>query len=102
MIRRPPRSTLFPYTTLFRAKRLTETLAEETTHRKVAEQQAGEISQRRSELEAELAKNKQAEALLRQRVEALQKPLRAKPESIPSSPTRMKARTQEFQATQAQ
>src|SRR3989454_7980570 len=31
MIRRPPRSTLFPYTTLFRYRRLTRTLEERLT-----------------------------------------------------------------------
>src|SRR2546426_3284459 len=31
MIRRPPRSTLFPYTTLFRSLRLTRTLEERLT-----------------------------------------------------------------------
>src|SRR5438477_7976036 len=35
MIRRPPRSTLFPYTTLFRSRRLAE--AEETASRAVRE-----------------------------------------------------------------
>src|SRR2546426_834662 len=31
MIRRPPRSTLFPYTTLFRSYKMGDTLSEETT-----------------------------------------------------------------------
>jgi len=42
-----------------RVASLTTTLAEESKRREGAEQQAGEISQRRSELEAELAQNKQ-------------------------------------------
>src|SRR3989442_9896284 len=33
MIRRPPRSTLFPYTTLFRSARLSVTSRSATTHR---------------------------------------------------------------------
>src|SRR2546426_5075527 len=43
MIRRPPRSTLFPYTTLFRSKRIektTMTNAEANTAANVAEQGA--------------------------------------------------------------
>src|SRR3989441_4305656 len=34
MIRRPPRSTLFPYTTLFRARRLLDVAAELVAHRR--------------------------------------------------------------------
>src|SRR3712207_7012640 len=32
MIRRPPRSTLFPYTTLFRSREIRELLAEQVRH----------------------------------------------------------------------
>src|SRR2546426_3963233 len=34
MIRRPPRSTLFPYTTLFRSRRFTETELKRPYHRR--------------------------------------------------------------------
>src|SRR3712207_8672163 len=37
MIRRPPRSTLFPYTTLFRSQRLVESLAGLGRHAGVAQ-----------------------------------------------------------------
>jgi len=35
MIRRPPRSTLFPYTTLFRSKRITDAWAEQKVVREI-------------------------------------------------------------------
>src|SRR2546430_13534734 len=35
MIRRPPRSTLFPYTTLFRSRRSPEDAVQEREHRRV-------------------------------------------------------------------
>jgi hypothetical protein len=56
-------------------------LAEETRHRERAEQQAGEISNRRSELEAELAERQQARAKLKQELEASQELLRAQQEN---------------------
>jgi len=42
---------------------LTEALAEETKRRESAEQQAGEMGEQRSQLEAQLAQNKQAQAI---------------------------------------
>jgi len=48
-----------PRQTFATSQALTETLAQETRRREGAEQQAGEISQRRSDLEAELARLRQ-------------------------------------------
>jgi hypothetical protein len=58
---------------LQQVKKLTETLAEETKHRAIAERQKGEIGQRRSELEAELTENKQAQTWCGWALEAAQK-----------------------------
>src|SRR5258707_11776291 len=41
MIRRPPRSTLFPYTTLFRSETIDDQLGGPDTERACAEQQRG-------------------------------------------------------------
>src|SRR2546430_14129241 len=50
MIRRPPRSTLFPYTTLFRSSRdqRHEREAREATERLLAEQRSRELTARRA------------------------------------------------------
>src|SRR5205807_2006237 len=83
-------------------KRLMEALAAENHRRENAEQQAVEIGQRRSELEAELGKNKQTQAQLRQELETLQKQLCAQQESSGAEQTRLEVRTKELQATQAE
>ena len=80
---------------------LTEALAEETKRREGAEQQAGEIGQRRSELEAELAENKQAQARLRQQLEEVQRQLQALKENYIAERSRLEARMKELQAAQA-
>src|SRR5688572_32546287 len=49
MIRRPPRSTLFPYTTLFRSTPLGRLRVERTTQRKSVEPRLGTTSFWRSE-----------------------------------------------------
>src|SRR2546422_5948169 len=51
MIRRPPRSTLFPYTTLFRSNHLQEKSAERVAARRAAAEQglAAELGRLRSE-----------------------------------------------------
>src|SRR5205807_3223776 len=54
-------------------KRLTEALANETRRRESAESRADQTGQHRGDLESELAKYKQAQALLRQELEASQK-----------------------------
>src|SRR5258708_24433566 len=41
MIRRPPRSTLFPYTTLFRSDRRIGEMADQPAHRVAREQRIG-------------------------------------------------------------
>src|SRR2546430_3973899 len=41
MIRRPPRSTLFPYTTLFRSELARHAIVEEEAHRQPTEHLAG-------------------------------------------------------------
>src|SRR5262249_28460048 len=79
-------------------KRLTEALTEEAKLRKGAEQQAGELGLRHSDLEAELAKNKQAHAQLRQELEASQKHLHAHQESSRTEQTRLEGQAQELQA----
>src|SRR2546421_210077 len=58
-------------------KRLTEALGNETQRRENAESRAGETGLHRSDLESELAKNKQAQAPLRQELESAQKQLRS-------------------------
>src|SRR2546427_3357049 len=43
MIRRPPRSTLFPYTTLFRSRKMSKSLGNVIAPRKVSETLGAEI-----------------------------------------------------------
>jgi chromosome segregation ATPase len=85
-----------------KVEQLTEALAGETKRRESTEQRAGEIDRRRSDLEAELAGNKQAQAQLRQELGALQKHLRAEQESSYAEQTRLNARIEDSQATQAE
>src|SRR5688572_32364282 len=53
MIRRPPRSTLFPYTTLFRSEQC-DTCVEERAGEQVAERKRAEREERRPELHREI------------------------------------------------
>src|SRR3712207_7559319 len=53
MIRRPPRSTLFPYTTLFRSPRAAQTLAEDDPAWKEAETAARKVY---DEIKADISK----------------------------------------------
>src|SRR3712207_8582042 len=62
MIRRPPRSTLFPYTTLFRSDRIDKGLEPGLTSGEQSELAAAK--QRIAALEAELAVHRRASALL--------------------------------------
>ena len=60
-----------------KVKFLTERLATENQHPQGGEQEAGTIGKSRSELEAELAENRQIQARLRQQLEETQKQLEA-------------------------
>jgi chromosome segregation ATPase len=82
--------------------RLTETLAEEARHREEAEQRASDIGLQRGELEAELAKNKQAQTQLLYAFEALQKQLHEHQENSRVEQARLDARTKELQAAKAE
>src|SRR5207249_7616502 len=79
---------------------LTELLAQETKRREGAEHQAGEVGKRRTELEAELAQNKQAQARLRQQLEEIQKQAQALKSNHLAGQSKLEARTQELQAAQ--
>jgi chromosome segregation ATPase len=79
-------------------KRLTETLGAETTRREDAERQTSEIGQRRSELEAELAQNKQAQARLQQDLGVSKAHLQAQRENYLAEQSKVEARTKELQA----
>src|SRR5256885_8574376 len=61
MIRRPPRSTLFPYTTLFRSELVRHEVAEEEILRPVSKRDAGEAI-----ANARIKEESQAEELLKQ------------------------------------
>src|SRR2546430_4646720 len=62
MIRRPPRSTLFPYTTLFRSRRRKREKAN-------AERQASALQQQADKMRAKATKAKAAQNMLRRRSE---------------------------------
>src|SRR3989441_10956847 len=71
MIRRPPRSTLFPYTTLFRSQTEEEILA-------LMERQeslAGEIREAESRLKTRDEQGKRDEAVVREKLAAVEKEL---------------------------
>ena len=76
MIRRPPRSTLFPYTTLFRSISWSRQLAKHTAiaiQQTFAYEEAQEELKRRQEAEAELAAlNQDLEDKVRERTVELQ------------------------------
>src|SRR5262249_52904159 len=81
-------------------KWLTAMLAQETESRKRAEQQANDSGQQRVDLEAELAKNKEAQATLQQELEALQKQLQAQ-ETSWAEQVRLETRINESLAAKA-
>src|SRR3712207_7164442 len=53
MIRRPPRSTLFPYTTLFRSQRRERRFLRDLAQRRVRVHRDADVLRRRAVLEAE-------------------------------------------------
>jgi len=83
-----------------KVKLLTEKLATENQRPQGGEQQAGEIGKTRSELEAELAENKQIQARLRQQLEETQKQLEALKDNEIAQQSKLEAQTKELQAAQ--
>jgi chromosome segregation ATPase len=82
--------------------RLTEALAHETRRREGAEQQTVEIRQRRCELEADLTRDRQAQAQLRQELETSRNQLQAQQVSAAAEQTRLETRIRELQTTIAE
>jgi chromosome segregation ATPase len=81
-------------------RRLNEALAEEIKRREGAEQEAGEISQRRSELEAELARNQQIQARLQQQLDEASKQLIVIKHNYQSEQSRLEARSKDLLTAQ--
>src|SRR5256885_12459440 len=69
MIRRPPRSTLFPYTTLFRSCRSPERL--DRVHRRAVAREADHRTIRQRDLDADRGRQAPADAAAAQSEEAL-------------------------------
>src|SRR5262249_34263549 len=85
-----------------KAASLTDSLAPETKRRESAEQQAAEIGKHRSQLEAELVQNKQAQTELRQELERVQKELESQEESSGTEQIRLEAEIRELQAAKSE
>jgi chromosome segregation ATPase len=81
-----------------RVKRLTNALAKETRRREGAEQQAGNIGQRRSELEAQLAESQQTQARLHQELQESKKQLEVQRDNCIAGQSKLEARTRELDA----
>src|SRR6185436_7074516 len=78
--------------------RLTENLTHEAKRREGVEQQAGEIGQRRTELETQLAETKKAEAGLRQELEKAQHQQQTQQQSSGAEQTKLETRIKELEA----
>src|SRR5262249_36412661 len=81
-----------------RVRRLMDALAQETRRRQGAEQQADELDRHRTELEAELTQNKEAQAQLQQELETSRQKLQEQKESSSAEQNKLEARINEFQA----
>ena len=79
---------------------LTEALAQEIKRREGAEEEAGEFGKRRSELEAELAKHKEAQARLRRQLEEVQRSVQSLQENYTNGQSKLEERAKELQAAQ--
>ena len=78
-------------------RQLTTALTAETARREGVVQEAREIGQRRSELEAELAKHKQAQAELRHELEESQNQFESQRQNYLAEHSKLEARTQEWE-----